>query len=178
MIVHNPEEPGGNVGSKAYLGDMKGLQEGFRDPISMISDPLAPFDPDKAYKDSKLCNVMTTLALARRLQESGCSITCNCFNPGLVPTTGLFRAFNPFFTTLFTIATKYLFKVGISEEEAGERLVYMITSSTLSGQSGKYYSGRPGKREYQEIIPSMEAKDIEKQEHLWFLSEQLVQNYW
>ena len=50
--VHNPDEPGGNVGSKATLGDMIGFQQGFKSPISMIDG--GAYDADKAYKDSKL----------------------------------------------------------------------------------------------------------------------------
>lgn len=174
MVVHNPDEAGGNVGSKAFLGDLSGLKEGFRDPISMIHDVNAAFDPDKAYKDSKLCNVMTTLALSRRLKQKQSKITVNCFNPGLVPTTGLFRNFNPVFTTLFTLATKYIFKVGIGEEEAGQRLAYMIRSPDLDGVSGQYYSGRPGKSEYFQVQPSLEAQNIEKQELLWQYTENLI----
>ncbi len=174
LIVHNPDEAGGNVGSKAFLGDLSGLKEGFRDPISMIHDVSAAFDPDKAYKDSKLCNVMTTLALSRRLKQTQSKITVNCFNPGLVPTTGLFRNFNPVFTTLFTLATKYVFKVGIGEEEAGQRLAYMISSPDLDGVSGQYYSGRPGKSEYFQVQPSSEAQNIEKQELLWQYTENLI----
>lgn len=50
--VHNPNEPGGDVGSAAGLGSMIGLQNGFQKEISMVDN--SAFDPDKAYKDSKL----------------------------------------------------------------------------------------------------------------------------
>lgn len=50
--VHNPEEPGGDVGSAATLGDMSGLRQGFKSPIAMVND--GAYDADKAYKDSKL----------------------------------------------------------------------------------------------------------------------------
>jgi protochlorophyllide reductase len=84
--VHNPEEPGGEVGSKATLGDMKGLAAGFVGENSMVDG--GPYDGDKAYKDSKLCNVAISLEFARRLQERGSKITCNVMNPGLIPTSG------------------------------------------------------------------------------------------
>ena len=35
-----------------YLGDMAGLASGFQDPICMVDG--SAYDPDKAYKDSKL----------------------------------------------------------------------------------------------------------------------------
>lgn len=50
--VHNPEEPGGNVGSKATLGDMRGLASGFTGTVEMVDG--GEYNADKAYKDSKL----------------------------------------------------------------------------------------------------------------------------
>jgi len=50
--VHNPAEAGGNVGSAATLGDLRGLELGFKAPIAMIDG--GEYDGDKAYKDSKL----------------------------------------------------------------------------------------------------------------------------
>ena len=64
------------------------------------------YDTDKAYKDSKLCNVMTSFELARRLKDQKSTVTCNVMNPGLIPTTGLFRTINPIFVFIFTILTK------------------------------------------------------------------------
>jgi len=57
--VHNPDEPGGNVGIAAGLGDLSGLKDGFKDPIAMVDG--GKYDPDKAYKDSKL--VSTSISL-------------------------------------------------------------------------------------------------------------------
>lgn len=50
------------------------------------------FDGDKAYKDSKLCNVLFTRELSKRLKASGAKgVTVNCFSPGLITKSGLFR---------------------------------------------------------------------------------------
>ena len=43
------------VGSKATLGDMSGLRQGFKSPISMVDG--GEYNPDKAYKDSKLVSI-------------------------------------------------------------------------------------------------------------------------
>ena len=169
--VHNPQEPGGDVGSKAGLGDMIGLQNGFKSPISMIDG--SPYDPDKSYKDSKLCNVMTALELAKRLKDKKSKITCNVMNPGLIPTTGLFRKLNPIFTVIFTFLTRYVFKVATSEEEGGQWLFFMMVDQSLNGRSGVYYSGKPGK-EFEEIAPSAEAQDIKKRKLFWDLSAKLI----
>ena len=172
--MHNPDEAGGNVGFKATLGDLKGLKGGFKDPISMIDG--GTFDPDKAYKDSKLCNVMTCLELSRRLKAQKSKVTANVMNPGLIPTTGLFREFNPLFVTVFSFLTKYVFKVAASEQEGGSRLAFMIASLELSGITGSYYSGRPGQTEYVPTEPSSEAKDPRNSELLWALTESLIRN--
>lgn len=37
-----------------FIGDLSGYRNGFKHPNSMI-DGSTPFDPEKAYKDSKLC---------------------------------------------------------------------------------------------------------------------------
>lgn len=50
------------------------------------------FDGDKAYKDSKLCNVLFTRELSRRMAASGArGVTVNCLSPGLITKSGLFR---------------------------------------------------------------------------------------
>ena len=151
---------------------MSGLKRGFKDPIAMIDG--RDFDADKAYKDSKLCNVITCLELARRLEKERSTVTCNCMNPGLIPTTGLFREFNPLFVWIFAYLTRNVFKVAATEEEGGRRLAYMISSPDLEGVNGKYYSGRPGKDEYYQITPSLEARDEAKAKLLWELSQNLV----
>ena len=170
--VHNPDEPGGNVGSKATLGTMQGFVKGFKRPISMIDD--STYDADKAYKDSKLCNVITSIELARRLQAKKYKSTCNVMNPGLIPTTGLFRDLNPFFVAIFTFITRYIAKVAVSEEEGGRRLAFMIANPSLDGVTGAYYSGKPGADEFKPIDMSAEAKDQEKAKIFWELSQQLV----
>jgi protochlorophyllide reductase len=122
--VHNPEEGGGNVGSKATLGDLSGFSDGFRSPVSMVDG--GAYDADKAYKDSKLCNVITALELSRRLKSKKFKTSSFVMNPGLIPTTGLFRSLNPIFVTVFAFLTRYIFRVAATEEEGGGRLAYMV----------------------------------------------------
>ena len=59
---------------------------------------------------------MMCLEQVQRLQQKERSkVTCNCMNnPGLIPTTGLFRECNPIFTTVFAFLTKNVFKVAVS----------------------------------------------------------------
>lgn len=107
--VHDPDTPGGNVGPGATLGDLKGftdfLEQGKR--FEMVDG--APYNPDKSYKDSKLLNVLFTEEMSRRLAASKSKVRCNCFSPGLIPSTGLFRSQNPLFVGAFNfIAVKVL----------------------------------------------------------------------
>jgi protochlorophyllide reductase len=54
------------------------------------------YDPDKAYKDSKLCNMMFMAEAARRLEAKG--IVVNAFSPGLIADpNGFFRNQNQLF---------------------------------------------------------------------------------
>lgn len=173
--VHNPNEAGGNVGSKATLGSMEGLAKGFKDPITMIDN--SSYDTDKAYKDSKLCNVVTSIEMARRLLKKKSKITSNVMNPGLIPTTGLFRDLNPIFVAIFTFITRYIAKVAVTEEEGGKRLSTMVASPSLKGVSGAYYSGKPGVDEFKPISPSDEASNEEVGYKLWTTTTKLVAEY-
>jgi hypothetical protein len=62
----------------------------------------------------KLCNIITCLEQVQRIQKERSKVTCNCMNPRLIPTTGLFREFNPIFTTVSALLNKNVFKVAVS----------------------------------------------------------------
>lgn len=175
--VHNPEEPGGDVGSKATLGGMAGLASGFLTPTSMIDN--TDFDPDKAYKDSKLCNVITSIETARRLKADKKTekVVCNVFNPGLIPTSGLFRDLNPIFVAIFTFITLYVARVAVTEEEGGKRLASMVENPVFENLSGGYYSSKPGFYEFGPAPASREAMDVDVGAKLWLLTEKLVGRY-
>ena len=59
--VHDPTTAGGKVGQPAGLGDLAGLRQG---PGAAILDG-GPFNAEKAYKDSKLCNLLMARELER-----------------------------------------------------------------------------------------------------------------
>lgn len=83
--VHDPDSPGGAQGVPATLGDLSGFETAVASgnaKFDMVDG--AAFNADKAYKDSKLCNVLFTRELQRRLNEKGSGVKVNCFNPGLI----------------------------------------------------------------------------------------------
>lgn len=115
---------------------------------------------------------MTALELSQRINKT--RTTVNVMNPGLIPTTGLFREFNPIFVAIFTFLTTKIFKVAATETEGGRRLAYLVESEEVNGINGKYFSGRPGSTSFSPIDVSVEANDQEKRKKLWNLSKTLV----
>ncbi|CAB9524931.1 Protochlorophyllide reductase A, chloroplastic [Seminavis robusta] len=176
--VHDPESPGGAQGEKATLGDLEGLK---RDGKLFEMVDGASFNADKAYKDSKLCNVLFTRELQKRLEASDETkrITANCFNPGLIVSTGLFRDQNPLFTKVFDVVATDVFKVGETPTFGGGTLYYTTTVDTRGG----YYSSAPGSSKYgdaalgnqfAETQCSKEASDDAKAKNLWDLTDSLI----
>ena len=99
-VTANPKEIGGKIPIPAPpdLGDLQGMESGFKDPVAMIDGKK--FKPGKAYKDSKLCNMLTMRELHDRYHEST-GIIFNALYPGCVAETGLFRNHYSLFKTIF-----------------------------------------------------------------------------
>lgn len=171
--VHDPASPGGSVGLGATLGDLSGLEQG---PGFVMVDGGA-WDADKAYKDSKLCNVLFARELQRRLAAKGSRATCNSFGPGLITRTGFFRYQNPVFVKLFDFATNELFGVAETVSGGGDCLAFMMADPSLDGKGGLYYNndldGFRG-HDFHVDDPSAEALDDAEAAKLWALSAKLV----
>ncbi|HIK38486.1 MAG TPA: protochlorophyllide reductase [Geminocystis sp. M7585_C2015_104] len=174
-VTANRKEFGGKIPIPAPpdLGNLDGFKQGFKPPISMIDGKK--FKSGKAYKDSKLCNLLTMLELHRRYHDST-GIVFSALYPGCVAETALFRNHHPLFQKLFPIFQKYITGGYVSEELAGER-VAMIVADPEYDESGVYWSWgnrqKPGRKAFKQDI-SEEAKDTEKAKLLWDLSKQLV----
>lgn len=174
-VTANPKELGGKIPIPAPpdLGDLKGMEEGFKEPITMIDGKK--FKSGKAYKDSKLCNMLTMRELHNRYHELT-GITFNALYPGCVAETALFRNHYSLFQTIFPWFQKNITGGYVTEELAGERVAQVAADSGFN-ESGVYYSW--GNRQQkdrtafkQEI--SNEAMDANKGKRLWELSEKLV----
>jgi NAD(P)-dependent dehydrogenase (short-subunit alcohol dehydrogenase family) len=116
-----------------------------------------------AYRRSKLCNILFTRELARRLQGTG--VTANCLHPGFVASSfgdnndGIFR--------LGILVAKRLF--AISEEAGAATTVYLASSPEVEATSGVYFERcRP-------VTPSAAARDDGAARRLWERSAQLVE---
>jgi protochlorophyllide reductase len=175
--VHDPASPGGNVGLGAGLGDLAGLKASGAD-FAMLDG--SAYNADKAYKDSKLCNVLFARELQRRLSAANSAVTVNAFGPGLITRTGFFRYQNPLFVKLFDFATNDIFHVAETVDGGGDCLVYMATSPALEGKGGLYYNNgiAPGEgktgHKFERGEVSAEARDDAEAAALWQYSERLV----
>ena len=69
-VTANYSELGGRIPipAPADLGNLSGFKNGFLSPISMANGKK--FKPGKAYKDSKLCNMVTVQELSKKYSLS------------------------------------------------------------------------------------------------------------
>jgi NAD(P)-dependent dehydrogenase (short-subunit alcohol dehydrogenase family) len=127
-------------------------------------------DGRSRYTTSKLCNVLFTYELDRRLGHGDQGVAVNAFDPGLMPGSGLARDYPP----LQRLAWRYLLPAlrvlpGVrSTRTSGRYLAALVTETRLDGVSGEYVDGlRP-------IRSSADSYDREKALDLWKTSERLV----
>jgi NAD(P)-dependent dehydrogenase (short-subunit alcohol dehydrogenase family) len=110
------------------------------------------------YGNTKLCNILFTRELARRLAGTG--ITANCLHPGFVATR--FGDNTGAALRASLAVAKRLF--ALSPEEGAKTMVYLASSSQLAGQSGGYYE------RCALADPSPEAQSDANAQRLWELS--------
>ncbi len=110
------------------------------------------YDGFQAYALSKLCVILFTYALSRRLR--GTNVTANCLHPGVIRTKLLYAGFGNY--------------PGATPEKGARTPVYLATSPEVEGISGKYFENcKPGRS-------SSVSYDENLQERLWLVSERLV----
>ena len=173
--VHNPSTGGGRVGQPAGLGTMQGIHQG---PGAAMVDGISPFNADKAYKDSKLCNLL----MAKEIHRQSPAVPVVAWSPGLViPRTsdGFFRSSrqaNPLGQALFGFVARDVLKLTERVEQAGGLLVRLIDEE-LNQPGFTYWSNGllgPGQHQCSPTEPSEEASDSDKATTLWTLSSKLI----
>jgi NAD(P)-dependent dehydrogenase (short-subunit alcohol dehydrogenase family) len=90
------------------------------------------FSATKAYGRSKLCNILFTRELARRLEGTG--ITANCLHPGFVATR-----FGDQSGGLISHFVWYAKFFAISPEKGAQTIVYLASSPDVAEMTGKYF---------------------------------------
>lgn len=131
---------GGLVYPQADLGSLQGLEKGGRNPIAMADGK--PFFGAKAYKDSKVCNMMTVSQLHKRYHEST-GIYFSSMYPGCIAETNLFREKRAWFRKGFPWFMKYVTGGYVGETEAGERLAQVLDDKNCK-KSNVYWSWNGG----------------------------------
>jgi NAD(P)-dependent dehydrogenase (short-subunit alcohol dehydrogenase family) len=116
----------------------------------------------RVYGTSKLCNILFTRELARRLAGHG--VTANSFSPGFVRTRFGNQAGG--LASLALRIAKVL--AAKSPEQGAKTLVYLASSPDVANISGEFfYKSRLGKL-------TEEARDDDKARRLWTESERIA----
>ena len=174
-VTANSKELGGKIPipAPADLGDLSGFEAGFKDPVSMASGKS--FKPGKAYKDSKLCNMITTQELHRRFHsQTGISFTS--LYPGCVADTPLFRNAPRLFRKIFPWFQKNITGGYVSQPLAGERVALVVADPDFA-ESGVHWSwGNRQKKNGQQFSQDLSDKvtDSQTASRVWELSMGLV----
>jgi len=174
-VTANSEEFGGKVPipAPADIGNLEGLMAGFKDPISMINGK--PFKPGKAYKDSKLCNMIMNRELHKRYHDTT-GIIFNTLYPGCVADTGLFRDAPKLFQKIFPWFQKNITKGYVSQELAGDRVAQVVSDEQFI-QSGVHWSWGNRNSAIREPFSqelSMKAKSEALAKSLWEITAKLL----
>jgi NAD(P)-dependent dehydrogenase (short-subunit alcohol dehydrogenase family) len=115
----------------------------------------------KAYGRSKLCNILFTRELARRLH--GTAVTANCLHPGFVATR-----FADESGGLLSYLTRVAKLFAISPARGADTIIYLASSPEVAETTGQYfYRRRPAKT-------SAAAQDDRAASTLWQRSAALA----
>lgn len=119
------------------------------------------YRPIRAYGVSKLCNILYTRGLARRLEGTG--ITANSLHPGFVKTR-IGDDSTGFGAALFRLMKQF----AITPEKGAETIVYLASSGDVAKTTGLYfYKCKP-------VEPSKLAQDDAAAERLWEYTARLL----
>jgi NAD(P)-dependent dehydrogenase (short-subunit alcohol dehydrogenase family) len=113
------------------------------------------YDGWTAYKRSKLCNILFTRELARRLESTG--VTANCLHPGFV-SSRIGDDNGGLYALAIRIGKRFS---GIPPEQGAKTSVYLATAPELDGKTGDYYDQCALAR------PSSAARDDATARRLW-----------
>lgn len=155
--VHDPETRAGITGTARAHMNFEDLES------------IQCFTGDRAYKNSKLANILFAYELNRRLEGTG--VTCNAMNPGLIPRTNFSRHQRfcircCFVCCCLTCGRCLGFSHTISQ---GARCVtHLASSEELKGVGGKYY------QDCREIRSSAESYVENIAARLWEESNNMI----
>ena len=177
--VHNPNTPGGRIGTPADLGKLDGIKT---NNSFVMLDGSTDFNADKAYKDSKLCNLLFAQEIFNRLKLSKRPMPVIAWAPGLViprSKEGFFRysrTYNEIGQRLFSLIARDILKITETPENAGRLLAMLATNDKYDKVCFSYYSNQVsglGKRKFDISDISDQASDMNLSKSLWEATEKL-----
>jgi protochlorophyllide reductase len=174
-VTANSKELGGKIPipAPADLGNLSGFAAGFKAPNAMIDGKA--FKPGKAYKDSKLCNMITTRELHKRFHDAT-GIAFTSLYPGCVADTPLFRNTPKAFQKIFPWFQKNITGGYVTQELAGDRLAQVVADPKFR-QSGAHWSWGNRQKEGRESFVqelSEKASDETTSTKVWDYSMKFV----
>ncbi|HEX4303074.1 MAG TPA: SDR family oxidoreductase [Rhizomicrobium sp.] len=117
----------------------------------------------RAYGTSKLCNILFTRELAKRLGGSG--VTANCLHPGFVGTRfGQNNATNILLKGLAGLIMTF----GLKPEDGAKTIIHLASSPDVATISGEYFY------KCKVIEPSLAAQNDADAARLWDVSAQIA----
>lgn len=124
----------------------------------------------RRYTTSKLCNVLFTYELDRRLGHGEQGVTVNAFDPGLMPGTDLSRDYSPVQRVAWRVLAPLLHVLPQvhTTRVSGARLAALASDARFDGVTGEYFAGR------KPIRSSTDSYDRDKALDLWQTSERLL----
>jgi NAD(P)-dependent dehydrogenase (short-subunit alcohol dehydrogenase family) len=150
-----------NVSSRLHLPGSRGKPVGFD-----FGDPQLEhgYNPDRAYKNSKLALLWFTYELQRRLPPR--AITANAVCPGFVPATAAASTSGAMHWLMAHVLPHMPFATSI--DAATDSFVFMALDPSLDGVGGKFFGGK------HQIESSPESYDLGKAKRFWELASQLT----
>jgi NAD(P)-dependent dehydrogenase (short-subunit alcohol dehydrogenase family) len=112
------------------------------------------------YGRSKLCNILFTRELARRLRGTG--ITANCFHPGFIATR-----FGNQSGGALSLGIRAAKTFALTPEQGAQTMVYLASSPDVAETSGGYFV------KCNPATPTREAQNDADAKRLWDISAEL-----
>jgi NAD(P)-dependent dehydrogenase (short-subunit alcohol dehydrogenase family) len=120
------------------------------------------FSGFRVYGTSKLCNILFTRELARRLE--GLAVTAVCLHPGFVDTHFADSA-DGLLGSAFALLKKI---AAISPEKGARTIIYLASSPDVEGKGGTYWY------KCKRIAPTSAGRNDANARRLWEISEKIV----
>jgi hypothetical protein len=168
--THDPDTMDGKMVGAAVEPDAVALANEGRNGRKPISG-------GKRYATSKLCTILFSYELDRRLKRVHQSLSSIAFDPGLIPETGLGRTAPAFVQWLArTALMKWILKtIGVTMGSlpfSGAALASIAIDERFATTSGKYIQSKNGTPS--EARSSKDSYDEKNAAKLWEDSERLV----